>query len=858
MRKSHTSQPFIGKKILRIIIPHYEQEALLGDFDEIYMNLFKQKGKLPALFWYWRQILILIPSFIKNSVYWSFQMLTNYLKVTFRNIRRHKSYSFINIVGLAIGITACVLLLLWVQDEWSYDRFHTNASELYRVILDPVGASVTHEAVSPPVLAEMMKKNFPEVVNTARISTSGSLLFKHGDKAFYEGQGIFADATFFEMFSFLFIQGDPATVFSDLHSIVITEDLASKYFWNENPMGKTLTISNKSGCKVTGVIKNIPDNSHLRFNYVRSFELLEEFGVDINSWGNVSFFTYVQLQKNSSSRDVDEKLKSLIEKEDPGHNLYYLQPLNQIHLRSKFNFDPAVTGNIMYIYIFTAAAIFILFIACINFMNLTTARSGIRAKEVGMRKAVGAFRSDIIKQFFGESILLSFTALLISLIMLQLFLPIFNGLAGKELTLSRSGGMQIFLLLICIALFTGLLSGSYPALFLSSFQTVNVIKNLSRSGNKGYIFRKILVVVQFSLTIIILIGTIVVHKQLDHVRNQNLGYDTDYMVCLPLRGEFGKEMDTAKAELLQHPNILNVAATSSLPTYIGSGTSGAWWEGKPDNLRVQMQIVSLDYSYLDTFQMDMVKGRFFSKDFESDKTESFVLNEAAIKAMGMNSPIGKRFAAIGSDKGTIIGVIKNFNYKSLHSEIEPLILVMDPNWFRYACIRISPENIEKTIAFLEKTWNKFSAGYPFDYTFLDDRIASLYRSEQNIGTVFNYFTFLVIFIACLGLFGLASFTAERRTKEIGIRKVLGAPVSSILLLLSKEFAKWVLLANIIAWPAAYIIMDKWLESFAYRTSIGMETFFLSSGLALAIALITISYQCIKAALSNPVDSLKYE
>ncbi|MGD9345301.1 MAG: ABC transporter permease [Candidatus Aminicenantes bacterium] len=785
-------------------------------------------------------------------------MIWNYLKITFRNIRRHKGYSFINIAGLSIGITACVLLLLWVQDEWSFDRFHENSDELYRVLLDPMGASVTHEAVSPPVLAAKMKEDFSEVVNAARVSTSGTLLFKHGDKVFYERGGIFADPTFFKMFSFPFIQGDPATVFSDLHSIVITEDLASKYFGNENSMGKTLTINNKSDYKVTGVIKNSPHNSHLRFNYVRSFELLKEFGVDINSWGNVSFFTYVQLQKNCSSRDVDEKLKPMIEKEDPGHNLYYLQPLTQIHLRSNFNFDPAVTGNIMYIYIFTIAAVFILFIACINFMNLATARSGTRAKEVGMRKAVGAYRIDIIKQFFGESILLSFTALLFSVIMLQIFLPIFNELAGKELTLSRSGGIQIFLLLICIALFTGLLSGSYPALFLSSFKTVNVIKNLSRSGNKGYIFRKILVVTQFSLTIIILIGTIVVHKQLDHVRNQNLGYDKDYIICLPIRGEFGKEIDTAKAELLKNPNILDVTATSSLPTFIGSGTSGAWWEGKPDNLRIQMQFVSVDYNYLDTFKMEMAEGRFFSKDFESDKTESFVLNEAAIKSMGMNSPVGRQFAAIGRDRSTIIGVIKNFNYKSLHSEIEPLILVMDPNWFRYACIRISSENIEETIAFLEKIWNKFSAGYPFDYTFLDDRIANLYKSEQSIGTLFHYFTILVIFIACQGLFGLASFTAEQRTKEIGIRKVLGAPVFSILLLLSKEFAKWVLLANIIAWPAAYIIMDKWLENFAYRTNIGMEIFFLSAGLALAIALITVSYQCIKAARTNPVNSLKYE
>jgi putative ABC transport system permease protein len=857
MKKFHDSQPFFGEKILRYILPHYEQEALLGDFDEIYLDLLKRKGKLPALFWYWLQIAILIPSFIGNSVYWSVQMIKNYLKITLRNIRNHKGYSFINIAGLAIGITACVLLLLWVQDEWSYDRFHTNANELYRILLDPLEASTTHEAVSPPVLAERMKDNFPEVVNTARVSTSGTLFFKHGEKAFYEGRGIFADSTFFEMFSFPFIQGDPATAFTELRSIVITEYMAFKYFGSEDPLGKTLTVNNRADYKVTGVIKNVPHNSHLNFNYVRNFKLLKEFGLDLNSWGNVSYYTYVQLQRNSSSREVDEKLKNMIEKEDPAHNLYYLQPLTQIHLRSNFNFDPAVTGNIMYIYIFAAAALFILFIACINFMNLATARSRTRAKEVGMRKAVGAFRTDIIKQFFGESILLSFTALLFSVIMLYLFLPVFNNLAGKELSLSSSGSFQIFLRLIGIALFTGILSGSYPALFLSSIQTINVIKNSSQSGTKGSLFRKILVVTQFSLTIIIIIGTVVVHDQLSHIRNQNLGYNKEYMVCFPLRGEFGQKLDTAKTELLQNPNILNFTATSSLPTHIGSGTSGANWEGKPRDVRIQMQVVSVDFDYVDTFGMEMAEGRFFSKDFESDSAEGFILNEAAIKAMGMDSPVGKRFSALRK-RGTILGVIKNFNYKSLHNEIEPLILTMDPGRLYYACIRISSDNIEETIDLLEKTWNKFSAGFPFDYTFLDDRIDNLYRSEQSIGTVFNYFTILVIFIACLGLFGLASFTAEQRTKEIGIRKVLGASVSSIVMLLSREFAKWVVFANITAWPAAYFIMNKWLENFAYRTNIGIQTFFLAAGLALAIALITVSYQCIKAALSNPVDSLKYE
>jgi putative ABC transport system permease protein len=785
-------------------------------------------------------------------------MLKNYLKIALRNIKRHKGYSFINIAGLAIGISCCVLMLMWVQDELSYDRFHENSRELSRVLLDPMGASPTHEAVSPPVLAAKMKDEFPEVLNTARLASSGTLLFSHGEKAFYEGRGLFADQSFFEMFSFPFTRGDPAAAFPGLQSIVITEEMAKKYFGSENPIGKTITVNKKTDFTVTGVLDNIPHNSHLQFSYVRPFILLKEYGVDLDSWGNVSFYTYVQLGKNSSIQEVNGKLRRLIEREDPGHNMYYLQPLTRIHLHSRFNFDIAVCGNIMYAYIFTAAAVFILFIACINFMNLATARAGTRSKEVGVRKVVGAFRTDIIKQFLLESILLSIVALVFSVFLIELLIPVFNNLSGKQLALDYPGNLIFIFALIGITLFTGLVSGSYPSLFLSSFHPAKVIRGFSGSGTKGTLLRKALVVTQFVLTVVILIGVMVIHNQLDHIRKKNLGYDKEHLVCFPLRGDTSKRFDSLKAELLKNPNITNVAATSSLPTFIGSGTSGASWEGKDPEERIQMQITWVGEDYLETFRMEMAEGRFYSKEFSTDES-AFVLNEAAVKAMRMDSPVGKRFSW-GRRRGPIIGVVKNFHYKSLHSEIEPLILILvqDPRRIRFACVRVKSDDISGTIGYTEDTWNKFAPGFPFNYDFLDDRINDLYKAEQRVGTLFNYFTTLSIFIACLGLFGLSSFTAEQRTKEIGIRKVLGASIPNILLLLTREFTKLVLIASLIAWPLAYVIMNSWLENFVSRTSVKLGTLVLSAVLALGIALLTVSYQSIRAAVANPVDSLRYE
>ena len=603
------------------------------------------------------------------------------------------------------------------------------------------------------------------------------------------------------------------------------------------------------------MIVNVPRNSHLQFEYVRSFNLLKEFGRNLEGWRDVSFYTYVQLAPNSSAAAIDKKLEELVQREDPGHNNYYLQALTRIHLHSNYNFDIAVTGNNIYVYIFIAAALFILFIASINYMNLSTARAGTRALEIAVRKVVGADRKDIRRQFYHESLLLTFIAFLFAGALLYVLLPFYNTLTAKKFVLNSSEIVHIVLLLAAVALFLFLVSGSYPALLLSSFSPTAIMRHRPKLKASGTLFRKILVLTQFTLTIILLIGTFAIQKQLTLIKNTQLGYDKELLACIPLRGDFQTQFKTVKNELLNYLNISDVTAASALPTYIGSGTSGADWEGKDHDQRVQMQIVLVDYDYLTTFSMEMKEGRFFSREFGSD-TAAVVLNEAAVQEMGITDPVGKRFT-LGSDC-QIIGVIKNFHYKSLHIEIEPLIMLYDPDYFRYAVMRLTDEEINETVVFIKQIWRTYNPDFPFEYFFLDVRIDALYRAEQRVGSIFNYFTILAIFISCLGLLGLTAFTAEQRTKEIGIRKVLGASKTNILFLLSQEYLKWIVIANVIAWPLAFIVMHMWLNNFAYKMPISILLFLIAGGIAFLVAFITVLYIAVKAVRADLVENLRYE
>jgi len=782
-------------------------------------------------------------------------MFINYLKIALRNIKRHKGYSFINIVGLAAGMACCILIFLWVRDELSYDKFHKNVNDIYRVVFaDHSTGQTVHSWRTPPPLAPAMKETFPGIVDSTRFHIRESILVKHQDKSFRETAG-FADAPVFKIFTFNFVKGNPESAFRNPYSVVITEAMAQKYFGSQNPLGKRLTIENQFDLNITGVIKKMPHNTLLQFDFLTPFETVKEFiGEDmLQHWGYCGYHTFLLLKKGTNINEFNKKIASFLNKNNPKLKVQlYLQPLPRIHLYSLGG-----GGAIVYVTIFSLVALSVLLIACINFMNLSTARSTKRAKEIGLRKVVGAKRAHIIRQFFGESILLAITALLFSLLLVELLLPVFRTLSGKPLTLTKnlSGSLDVILGLAGIALFTGIISGSYPALYLSSFQPIKVLKGKVKSGSS--LFRKGLVVVQYSLAIILIIGTTVIYNQLDYMKNRDPGFNRDNLVCIKMNKDLTGKYVSFRNESMRNPDVSDVTSTSVL---VGTGTnlSGikADWQGKDPEKRIRFHVVSVDYDFFETFNMEMALGRSFSRQYPTDN-KKIILNEEAIRQMEINSPVGKQFTVFGHT-GEIIGVVRDFNLEPLHKKVEPMILMFLDDWNSRIIARLKPGNLPATIAYLENTAKKFAPGFPFEYTFLDEEFDRLYRSEQRLGTLFNIFSILAIFIASLGLFGLSSFTAEQRIKEMSIRKTFGASWSNILFLFSKAFAKWVLLANIIAWPAAYLAMDKWLRNFAYRTGMGFEIFFLSALLVLIIAMATVSFQSIKAALVNPVEAFRYE
>ncbi len=838
--------PKIFSKILRQVIHPLDRESLEGDFEEMFCRVKKESGTGHALIWYLCHIFKLIPTFVTDSIYWSVAMFNNYLKIAFRNIYRHKGYSAINIFGLATGMACCILIMLWVADELGYDRFHKNIDDLHRIVVqynDGWGSS------APWALAPILKEEYPEIIKATRFR-GRSTLVSGRDKNYNETVAL-ADPDFFEMFTFSLIKGEKETLFNSLNSIVITEQLAIKFFEGEEAVGQVLSLNNSREMIVTGVIENIPPNSSLQFDCLVPVQILGEG--KLSTWA-VESSTFIQLQNNTSPEVLREKIVGVIAKYDTRTDMKKntgIQPYSEMYL-----YGLNGTGPILYVYIFSAIALIILLIACINFMNLATARSSTRAKEIGMRKVVGAEKKDIIKQFFGEAILSSVIALLFAVFIVYMFLPAFNTLAAKQLSLDLIGSYTSVIGLFGIAVLTGIIAGSYPAIFLASFIPVKILKGSLRSGAKSTILRKFLVIAQFTTTIALIIGTMLLYNQLNFIRNKDLGFNKDQVVVISMNNDLRSGYDSFKNELLQNAGIVNVSSATSLPTSVGN-FNPVYWEGKGPDDYVGMNFAGIDLDYFETFEMQFAEGRSFSREYATDG-ENYVLNEAAAKLTGLESPIGKMFS-IWTREGKIIGVVKDFHSKSLHSTIAPIVFTFTTNWRQSrAFVKVKPENIQGTLGIIEDIFLKHSPGYPFEYTFLDEQFGLQYRTDQRIGEIFKYFTILAVFISCLGLLGLASFTAEQRTKEIGIRKVLGASISSIVMMISKEFIILIALANIIAWPAAYYGMDKLLSYYAYRTGISIWVFFAAAGLALVTAFITVGLQTLKAARSNPVDSIRYE
>jgi len=775
-------------------------------------------------------------------------MLKNYIKITWRNIRNNKIYSFINIMGLAVGMACCILILLWVQDELNFDKFHENYSDIYRTIPELQGIKYFS---NPLALAAVFKEQYPEVRQIARFC-SRYWLMKYGDKI-YNQSGALVDDDFLKIFTFPLIQGTPETVLASRDSIVLTERAAAKYFGSQDPIGKSLLINNDTELTVTGVLKDVPKNSHLQFDFLASMRLMGERGD--TSW-SYEARTYALLEKNVSIQDFADKISGFVMEHDKRTNqkvVLHIQPLSKIHLYSLNETDP-----IIYVYIFLTIAIAILIIACINFINLSTARSNTRAREIGLRKVVGAEKADIIKQFIGESMILSAIALLVAIGVVYLFLPAFNNLAQKQLTLNITADVSTLFLLLGIILFTGLASGSYPAFMLSSFRPVNVLKKGKlQAGSGGFVLRRILVVSQFTATIVLIIGTIVMYKQLNYIRNKDIGLNRDHVVAISLNRELREGYRSFKNEIKQHPNVVNVTAARRLPTNIGH-INPVYWEGKGPEDYVTMTDASVDYDYFETLGMQIIQGRSFSEEYATDR-ENYVLNEEAARITGLESPIGKMFSC-WDDEGKIIGIVKNFHTSSLHNEIGPVIFTLSQRHgsHRYIFVKIRPDDVTGTIAYLEKKAAEFAPNNLFEYSFLDDEFNRQYVSDQRRGDVYKYFTFLAIFVSCLGLFGMASFTAEQRTKEIGIRKVLGASMANIIVLISRDFLMLLFVSNVIAWPIAYYLMDKLLNNYAYRTSIAAWVFIVSGMMAVLVALLTVCVKIVRVAHSNPADSLRYE
>jgi putative ABC transport system permease protein len=793
-------------------------------------------------------------------------MIKNYFKIAFRNLWKHKAFTFINIMGLAVGMTACFLIYLYVSFEVSYDTFHSKADRIYRVVSDiktpteVINASGPSWAVPPNA-----KDEFPEVESFVRV-TGDKILVRKGDIKFQEENAMWADSAFFKVFDFKLLKGDPTTALKDQFSVVFSERAAKKYFGKADPMGQTLLVSGEGfPAKVTGVMKDMPENSQLKADMIMSMTTITEKlskGID-SQWGNYGASAYLLLKPGTDYKALEKKFPGFLErrngtemKKSQMYPTLFLEPLKDVYLRSTR--DGSKTGNIVNVYIFSIIAVFILLIACINFINLTTARSAERAKEVGIRKVVGAAKKQLTGQFIGESVVLCFIAFVLTVILSALLLPLFNQLAGKTISTGIFSNPKYILLLFLASVCIGLLAGTYPALVLSSFKPVIVLKGRFSTGTRGIILRKGLVVAQFTISIALIIATIVVYRQMNFMRNQDLGFNKDQMIVIDTQGDPAKK--TFQEALQRIPNVKSTALSSSVP---GGGNPGAYSE--IENIKGDLQIANLDlyfvdFDYIPLYKIKMVAGRPFSRDFGTDTTQAMVLNEAAIKMFGYTSPqqaIGRRFKQWGRE-GKIIGVMKDFHFRSLQQPIKPLSMRIEPGGSNLVSVNVSPNNLPAIIAAIENKWKSFIPNRPFSYYFLDEFFDKQYRTEERFGRLFLNFAILAIFISCLGLLGLASYSTLQRTKEIGIRKAMGANVSNIVNLLSKDFLQLVLIAFVIATPVAWYAMYKWLQNFAYRSHFSWWVFALAGIVAVVIAFVTVSFQAIKAAVANPVRSLRTE
>lgn len=798
--------------------------------------------------------------------YYLTAMLKNYFKIAFRNLWKHKVFSLINVLGLTVGMSACLLISLYVNFELTYDAFHSKSDRIYRLVTDVITPSETINAgITSWAYGPTIKQDFPEIEAYARIN-GGSFLVRKGDIKFQEEATVFADSSFFRVFDFKLIQGDPKTALKEPLSLVFTEKAAKKYFGDSDPLGQTLLLSGESlPAKVTGVMKDIPENSLIKGDmFVSMTTMTQRFnrGID-DEWGNFGATTYLLLKPGTDSKALEKKFPAYLQRragklmrESKMSYKLFLEPLLDVHLQSER--DVAEKGSMSNVYVFSVVAIFILLIACINFVNLTTARSAERAKEVGIRKAVGAAKGLLARQFVSESVLLCLIAFVFSILLSAALIPMFNNLAGKVIVSGIFDDPSFLAYMLVAAILIGILAGIYPALVLSSFEPVTVLKGRFTTSIKGILLRKGLVTVQFAISIALIIATMIVYIQMNYMRNRDLGFSKDQMLVISTEGDPKRE--AFRESLRGLTGVKSTASSSSVP---GGPNRGAYSEieNKSGDLQVaNLDLYFVDFDYIPQFGLKMAAGRPFSREFGTDTTQAMVINEAAVKLLGYTRPedaIGRRFKQWGRE-GKIVGVVRNFHFRSLQETIKPLTMRIEPGGTELVSVKIEGNLLKETIAAVEAKWKEIVPGRPFNYYFMDEFFDRQYRSEERFEKLFFNFAVLAIFISCLGLLGLASYSTMQRTKEIGVRKVMGASIASIVGLLSRDFLKLVLRAFVVASPIAYFGMDRWLENFAYRTDIHWWVFAVAAVLSTAIAFATVSFQSVKAAVMNPVKSLRSE
>jgi putative ABC transport system permease protein len=867
----------IARKLLRFMSNHYERHSIIEDFEETFLEILKTEGSFQAKRWYWSNVLKSVVGLLKLMVSWRFTMLRNHLKIAYRNFIRHKLYSFINVFGLAIGLSVCMIISLWVLREMSYDRFHQNAERIYRVERELFRDNLYRRwPITGGLYKQALIDDFPEIKNAVRFWRREFAIKDYNND--HHRQEMFAvDNSIFDIFDFCLEDGDEQNALSDPMTVVLTRENAVKYFGTGDAVGKSLTFEWNEvpvDFKVTGILDEVPENSHIHFDMLISIASFSE--EEFSDWRSNYLYTYVLVSENTTISQLEGKLKTFISqrlqshygdllilnKEMGIHDVLkmHLVPITDIHLHPSINWEVEAGGSITSVYIFSSIAVLILIIACMNFVNLSTARASKRAKEVSLRKTVGAEKRQLRVQFIQESVLLAFVSLVFACVMSSLFIKGYNGIFAENLSLSMLFQLKNLVILVGATFFVGVLAGLYPALYLTRFEPVEVIKGSQISGSGKSVFRRNMVVVQFGISIILIIGMFTVFEQKKYIQTRSLGFDKENVVILPVRSQqISRNYQSFRNDLKSNPQIVSVSASAEVPA--DTHYSNTNFHRLDSDEPVILYLFFCDYDYVDTYGMEVIAGRTFSREFSTDTEGTILLNESGVHRFGWKpeEAVGKKLKGPYSEEAVkVVGVVKNFNYKSLRREVEPMALLLYPDYIRKISVRIMPGDIGKTMNFIQKAWETEFPGEQFEFSFLDSRINQLYENEKKMQNLFIIFAALSILVACLGLLGLVSFTAELKTKEIGIRKVLGASTGHVIVLLSKEFIKWILLANLVAWPLAWFMMNKWLQNFAYRTNIGWIVFVTAGFLTMGIAIFTFIFQTVKTASAKPVDSLRYE